>query len=110
MIGRERTELGGERSTPEIGELVGMQLDRQAERLGRSKHARRLCRGERDVFHERIDGIGKAGLRHRRQHLVADAIDVALLVAIGFDRQRMGAEKAGADADGPADAEGAGCG
>ena len=84
-----------------------MQLDRQSKPPRRLEHPRRLLAGKRDTLHEGIDGIGEARLRDRRQHLPADEIDVAILVAIGFGRQRMRAEKRRADRNRPLPAEAA---
>ena len=40
MVGRQRAELGGKRRAVRVGELVGVQLDRQAVRARRVEHAR----------------------------------------------------------------------
>ena len=76
-----------------------MQFDRQPKRLCRAEHARGLFLRKRNAFHEGIDRIGKPGLRHRRQHLAADQIDVSVLVAVSFGRQSMRAQKRRPDAD-----------
>ena len=58
-----------------------------------------------DAFHEGVNGVGKSGLRHRREHLAANEVDVSFLVAIGFRWQRVRTEKTGADGDRPVAAE-----
>ena len=98
MIGRERAMLGGEPGAVQVRELVGMQLDRQRGRPRGGKYARGLLRRERDALAERIDRIRQALTRDRRDH-GADLVDVALLVAVRFRRQRVRTEEAGDDID-----------
>ena len=76
-----------------------MQLHRQAEPLGHLEHARGLAAAEGDAFHERIDRIGQLLFGDGRQHLPAQARDVAVLVAVGFGRERVRAEEGGGDGD-----------
>ena len=73
--------------------MVRVQFDRQSERLRRTEHPRGLITRESDAFHEGVNGIRESGLRHRREHLMANKIDVSILVAIGFRWQRMRAKK-----------------
>ncbi len=70
-----------------------MQLDRQSKRLCRTEHPRGLIFRESDAFHETINRVGESRLRHRRQHLAANKIDVSILVAISFRRQSVRAKK-----------------
>ena len=98
MIGGQSGKFRGKRRAAEVRQLVGMQLDRQSKRLRRTEHSRRLLSREGDAFHEGVDRIGKPGLRHRRQHLVADKVDVPILVAVSFRRQCVRAKKRGSDA------------
>ena len=105
MIGGQSREFRSERRSAEVRQLIRVQFDRQSERLRRTKHPRGLIARESDAFHEGVDGVRKAGLRHRRQHLAANQIDVSILVAIGFGRQRMRAKKRRPDADRPAAAQ-----
>jgi len=64
-----------------------------------------LIARERNAFHEGIDGVGKAGLRHRRQHFLANKVDVPILVAIGLRRQRVRAKKRRSYRDRPSAAQ-----
>ena len=96
MVGRQRAEARGERRAAEVGELVGMQLDRQAERLRRVEDARDLLGREGDALAEAVDGVGQPFGGDGRQHLVDDQVDIGVLVALGFRRQRMRAEEGGA--------------
>ncbi len=50
---------GGERRAAEVGKLVGVELDRQAERTRRREHALDLRRREGDALAEAVDGVGK---------------------------------------------------
>ena len=47
MIGRQRAISSGECGAAQVGKLVGMQLDRQAERPGRIENYRSICSGEK---------------------------------------------------------------
>src|SRR5262245_43210032 len=85
--------LGGELGAMQVGELVGMELHRQTGSASRREYARRLLRREGDALAERIDRIGELVGRDARDYR-ADLVEVALLVAIGLRRQRVGAEKA----------------
>ncbi len=64
MIGRQRAVGGGELRAAEIGKLLGMQLDGQAERLGLVEDAGDLVRREGDAFAEAVDRVDQAfGMR-----------------------------------------------
>ena len=60
MIGRQRAIFGGKGCAMQVGKLVGMQLDRQAMRLGGIEDQPHLVGRKGDAFAEAIDGIGKA--------------------------------------------------
>ena len=97
----KRAVAGGQRRAVQVRQLVGMQLDRQAQRRGPLEDRAGLRRREADALAERIDRVGQAVGRDRRQHLVDDRADVAVGIAAGFGRQRVGAEEGGADRDRP---------
>jgi hypothetical protein len=46
MIGRQRAVLGGEPGAVQVGELIGMQLDRQPRRPRGATNTRAVCSGE----------------------------------------------------------------
>ena len=75
MVGRERAVLGRELRAAEVGELVGMQLDRQARRLRGREHPRGLRGRERNAFAERIDRVGEAG-RGRAAGIIAQTSSI----------------------------------
>jgi len=60
VLAGERAELGGERGAAHVAELLGVQLDRQAERTCGFEDAPGLRRREGDALAERIDGIDGA--------------------------------------------------
>jgi hypothetical protein len=105
MIRRERAVRGGELRPAEIGELVGVELEGKAERLRRREHPRGLLGREGDPLAEGVDRIGEAVARDRRQHLLADEVDIGILVAARFRRERMRAEEGRDDRDRPRAAE-----
>ena len=65
MIDRQRAEFGGQRGAPRIGQLVGVQLDRQSMRARRLEYAPRLRGREGNALAERIDGVGQTLARRR---------------------------------------------
>ena len=101
MIGEQSRELRSKRRSAEVRQLIRMQFDRKSKRPRRPKHPRRLISGKAMPSIEGVDGVCKAGLRHRREHLAANKVDVSILVAIGFGRQRMRAKKRRPDTDRP---------
>lgn len=93
VIGRLRAEPGGQCSTLLVGELLGVQLHRQAVRNGGLKHARDLLRCETDGLAEGIDRVGEARGGDGRQHVAADEVDIGVFVSGRLGRHRMGAEE-----------------
>ena len=57
MIRRQRAMFGGEARAVQIGELIGMQFDRQAMRLGRREYACGLLRRKRDALADAVDAF-----------------------------------------------------
>jgi hypothetical protein len=92
MVGCQRAVSCGQRRAVQIGELIGMQADRQAEHLRDIEDARRFLDRESDGLAERVDCVGKPLLGDRRQHS-ADRIDISRLVALGFGWQGVRAEE-----------------
>ena len=101
MIGGERAEPGGERGALQVGELLRMQLDRQALRAGGFKHTAGLRRGEPNPLAEGVDGVGQTLGGDGRDHLEADEVDVTIGVARELGRQSVGAKEGRDDADVP---------
>lgn len=108
MVGRKR-QIGGREAGPaEVGELLGMELDRETQLLGAVEDAAHLFDRKRDALAEAVDGIDQTfGMRllEAGQHDIGDVIAIAALV---FDWRRMGAEIGGDDADRAKIAESAG--
>ena len=75
-----RAELRGQRRAAGVGELLGVDLEPEAEGAARFEHAPRLLDREGALVAEHVDELGLAG--ERRQDLVADQLDV-LVVAAG---------------------------
>ncbi len=71
MVGGERLVLRGERGALLVGELLGVQLDAEAEFLGLDEHALDLRGREADGVAVGIDGVGEPLGDRGRQDLVA---------------------------------------
>jgi hypothetical protein len=99
VIRRERVMACGKRGAARIGELVGVQPDRQAVALCRSEDARRLLWAEGDGLAEGIDRIGEPAPCDFGQHLLADEVEVGPAVGGELGRERVRAEEAGYDVD-----------
>ena len=84
-----------ERRAAAVGKLIGVQLDRQAERLGLAQNLPGLCNGERDALAKDIDRIGKR--RSRRHDLIAYEGDVIVRAALEFLGKRVRAKERGLD-------------
>ncbi len=98
MIGRQRAMARRERRAVLVGQLLRVQLHRQAERAGGAEHALGLRRREADRVAERVDGVDQSFVGERRQHVVAHGVDVVVGPAGKFRRQRMRAEESRAHA------------
>ena len=99
MIGRQRAEARGERRAVQVGELVGVQLHRQAEaRPPRRTRARSAPARTRCLRRSASTASARPGRGDRRQHLVADAVDIGVARCAHLGRQRMRAEEGGDDA------------
>ena len=92
MVRRQRAESRGECRAMQVGELIGVQTKRQAERLRFCEYLRGLFHREGDAFAEGVDHIGETLGGDRRQHFVADRIDIAGLVA-GHLRRELRARR-----------------
>ena len=99
VVRRQRLELGGEPRAVKVGKLIGMQLHRQAQRLGLGENPTHFVRRERDAFDKTVNGIGKLGPRHRRQDRVGYEPQIARAVARIFGRQGVGRKAGGGDRD-----------
>ncbi|OPZ42839.1 MAG: N-formimino-L-glutamate deiminase [Actinobacteria bacterium ADurb.BinA094] len=58
MVGGQRAVARRQRRAAHVGELVGVQLHRQAQLLGGVEDACRLLGSEGDAFGERVDRVG----------------------------------------------------
>ena len=99
MIGRQPVIARHQSGTGLVGQLLGMQLDRQPQALGGAEHALGLGWRKANFFAKCIDRIDQSLRRQRRQHLLADRIDIGVGLACIFRRQRMRAEESGFDRD-----------
>ena len=97
VIGRQCAVLGGERGAVHVGELIGVQLDRQAVLAGGDESARHQRRGEGHLFAIRIEGVGKFTCRHGGNQFRAQPIHIAARVAGVLGRHGMRAEVRGRD-------------
>ena len=85
----------GERGAALVAELLGVQLDRQAERARGLEHAPRLRRREADALAEGVDRIDQAlGVQLRQPG--ADGVDVVVGAAVELGRQRVRGQAGGA--------------
>ena len=68
MICRQRSVPRRQRGTMQVGELIGMEPDRQAESLGHIEDACGFVDGEGDAFAESVDGISQLFIGNQGQH------------------------------------------
>jgi hypothetical protein len=87
MIGGQAAVARGQRCAVRVGQLLGVQLDRDAARSGGRKHALGLRGREADALAKGVDGIYQAGVREPRQHQLAHFADVVVRAAckLGWD-------------------------
>jgi len=78
-----------------VAERLGVQLDWQAQRLGRCKNALDLDRAEGDALTETVYGIDQPLCMQRGQHL-QHGIDVGVRVPGKFRRHRVRTQEGGA--------------
>ena len=107
MVDRECAMACRQLRGAQVGQLLGMNLDRQAEPGGGVEYAFGLRDREADVFAEDVDRIDQALCMQCRQHLLAYQRDVVVGAAVVFRRQRVRAEKSRDHADRIADTEAA---
>ena len=82
-----------------VGQLVGVQLDRQPVRTRRREHAPRLRRREADRLAEGVDRVGEPGARDRGNHVAAHVVDVVVGATRELRRQRVRGEQRRAHVD-----------
>ena len=85
---------GGQRRAAEVGQLVGMQLDRQPVPGRGGEDPRCLRRRKANPLAERIHRVGQPLGRDRRQHRLADQADI-LVAVLHFRRHGVRAEETG---------------
>jgi hypothetical protein len=97
MIGRQGAIACRQLGAAEIGQLLGMQLDRNAERPGAVEDAGNLFRRKGDALAETVDRIDQPfGMRGFKTG-DADLVDIGVGAALVFRWHGMGAEIAGPD-------------
>ncbi|MNT57008.1 N-formimino-L-glutamate deiminase [compost metagenome] len=90
MVGRKRAVPRSQGRAMQVGQLVGMQLDRQGERPGRVEDDPHLVGRKGDALTKAVHGVDQSlGSLQPGQHDVMDEIGIAPLVVC---RRRMGAE------------------
>ncbi len=109
MVGRQSAETCGQFRGAEIGELLGMQLDRQPRASSRLEDAPGLFARKADPLAEGIHRIGKAEPGGFGDDRFADQVDIDIGPAFELRRQGMGGEQCRAYRDSARLAEGA-CG
>ena len=67
VVAGQRAEARRPAPRRPVGQLLGVQLDRQPERARALEHAPRLRRRERDALAERVDGVDEPLGMERRQ-------------------------------------------
>ncbi len=108
MIGRQGVVAGGEGRAAEIGQLFGVEFDREAKLPCGGKQAVHLSRGEGDAFAKGIDGVdqpfGMGGVQGGDCHIVKIGIGATCV----FGRDGVGGEVGCGDVDGAQRADAAG--
>ncbi len=99
VVARQRAVARSEPGAIHVGELLGMQLDGQAQRLGGLEDLLGLGQAEGDALAEHVHRVHQAFFGQRGKHLAADQIDVVLAAAGVFRWQRMRAQEGGAHGD-----------
>ena len=95
VVTAQRAEAGRQRRAAAVAELLGVQLDGQAERAGGGEHALDLRRREGDRLAEAVHGVDQP-LRVPARQPPADGVDVVVRAAFEFGWQRVGGQRGGA--------------
>jgi len=98
VVGREGTEFGGESGTFEVGELVGVEPDRDVSVIGGSEELSGLIRGESDRFGKAVDVIDQIFFDGGGENFVDNVVDVFIFGG-EFGRKGVGGEEALCDSD-----------
>ena len=96
VVARQRAVAGRQRRAAHVRQLLGMQLDGDAELLRRPEDLLGLGQREGDALAEHIHRIHQPFGGQRGQHVVADEVDVVLAAPCVFGRQGVRAQKSGA--------------
>ena len=99
MIRRQRPEFRRQGGAAEVGELLGVELDRQTGGSGGLEHSPDLGGRETDTLAEGVDAVRQAARRDLADQAPADGVDVAVGIAGEFRRGGVGGQKGGDDAD-----------
>ena len=100
MVGGERVHAGRKGRAAGMGELFGMELDREVQRFCCGKDLGDLIGGEGDGFAEGVDVVDKPLGGEAAQSGQADLVEIGLGAALVIGRDGVGAEEGGDDADG----------
>ena len=106
VVAREGAELGCQRCAALVAELLGVQLDGQAQGARRLKHAPRLSGGEAYGLAKCVYCVHQP-LCMKLGHPGAHGVDIVVAAACIFGGYGVGAEVGGAHAQGQALAQGA---
>ena len=99
MIRGKRAVARRELRAADVGQLLRVHLDRQAQARGRLEQALALRHGKRDVLAKHVDRVHQPLPGQRRQHVRANQFDIFLWTAAIFRRQRVRAEESRVDRD-----------
>ena len=94
MVRRQGTMAGGEGGALLVGQLLGMQLDRQPQRPRLGKERRKVLGRKGDGFAEGIDRIDQPLGMGGAQRGQGDLCDVSLCAAFVFRREWHGRQGA----------------
>ena len=100
MVGGKCARAGRKGGAAGMGELFGMELDREVQRLCRGEDLRDLIGGEGDGFAEGVDLVDQPLGGEAVQGGQADLVEIGLGAALVIGRDGMGAKEGGDDAHG----------
>ena len=87
MVAAQCAVTGRQRCAAHVGQLLGMQFDGQAQRLGGLEHLLGFGQREADALAKHVHGIDQALSGQGGQHLVAHQVDVSLAASGVFGGQ-----------------------
>ncbi|MCY1521722.1 hypothetical protein D9M68_565470 [compost metagenome] len=99
VVRRQRLVTRRQAGAVQGGQLLGVQLHRQAQPLGHLEHPLHLLGGKGQVFAEGVHRIQQPLVGQGRQYLGADVVDVGVGAAGVLRRQCVGGQAGGAHGD-----------